>query len=373
MKIQISTDTLQRKLSFLNHAVSTKSQLPILQNILLEATGKTLKLSSTDLEIGIETVCHSEVSEEGGITVPTKQFTELIHSLPIETISLETKDTSLIVSSKKTKSTFQTISSDEFPKLYEEKGVLLTTLQTERIAHDISSVVFAASLDTTKPALSGILVKQEKEGFLLVATDGYRLSLKRHAVTTTVTPEGNNEDPTLIIPAKILKELLSIKEEAKEIRMFITKGSNQVMFESGETLLIGRLIEAVYPNYEKIIPLDFSAKVSFNREELLKAVKICSIFARYSANIIKLSIQKTAIAVSSQGGAIGENTVTIDAKLSGEENEIAFNGKYLLDVLSNIRADNLVFEMTGPLNPGVFKIENDESFLHLIMPIRVQA
>jgi DNA polymerase III subunit beta len=125
--------------------------------------------------------------------------------------------------------------------------------------------------------------------------------------------------------------------------------------------------------YEKIIPLDFSAKIAFNREELLKAVRICSIFARDSANIIKLALQKTTITVSSQAGSVGENTVTIDAQLSGEENEIAFNAKYLLDVLSHLPDDQLVFEMTGPLNPGVFRTEKDPSFLHLIMPIRVQG
>jgi DNA polymerase III subunit beta len=371
MKLIILVDTLQKKLAFLNHAVSNKSQLPVLQNILIEARDKTVTLSSTDLEIGIETTCQAEVLEEGGITVPTKQFTELIHSLPPETVTLETKDLSLLVTSKKTKSTFQTISQEEFPKLYDEKGILIAKMHAGNITHDISSVVFAASIDTTKPALSGIYVKQEKEGFLLVATDGYRLSLKRHPVTIAMA-EQVQEDTAMIIPAKLFKELTSIKEASSEIGLFIASGSNQVVFEIADTLLIGRLIEAVYPNYEKIIPLDFSAKVSFNREELLKAVRICSIFARDSANIIKLSIQKNSITVSSQAAAVGENTVTIDASLSGEENEIAFNAKYLLDVLSNVKAEQLVFEMTGPLNPGVFKIENDESFLHLIMPIRVQ-
>lgn len=373
MKVTLSSEILQKKLSFLNHAVSNKSQLPVLQNLLIETKGNTLVLSSTDLEIGIETVCIAEIKEEGGITVPVKPFTELINSLPIEEITLETKDTSLTVTSKKTKSTFQTIAKDEFPKLYEEKGVLVAKIQPENLNKDIGAVVFSASQDTTKPALSGLLVKQEQDGFLFVATDGYRLSLKRHPVTA-ITPGGDTaQDVAMIIPARIFKEIVAIKEQASEIAMFVSKGSNQVVFEIGDTLLIGRLIEAVYPNYEKIIPLDFSARISFEREELLKAVKICAIFARDSANIIKLSLHSDKIIVSSQAAALGENTVTVEAKLSGEANEIAFNARYLLDVLQNVSAETLQFEMTGPLNPGVFKIDQDESFLHLIMPIRIQG
>jgi DNA polymerase III subunit beta len=373
MKIQVSVDILQKKLSFINHGVSPKSQLPVLQNVLLEAYNNKLKLSSTDLEIGIETQFPVAIEEEGGITVPTKTFTELISSLPFETITLETKDTSLVVQSKKTRSVFQTISKDEFPKLYEDKGVLLAKIKTANLREDISSVVFAASQDTTKPALSGILVKPDQEGFLLVATDGYRLSLKRHPVASVTRLEASPSDASMIIPARIFKELLGIKEDGEDISMFISRDSNQVVFEAGETLLVGRLIEAVFPNYERIIPLDFSARASFHREEMLKAVKICSIFARDSANIIKLSLKKEAIVVSSQAAAIGENTVTVESSLKGEENEIAFNGKYLLDILGNIQEETILFEMTGPLNPGVFKVENDESFLHLIMPIRVQV
>ncbi len=122
-----------------------------------------------------------------------------------------------------------------------------------------------------------------------------------------------------------------------------------------------------------IIPLDFSVQVAFEREEMLKAVKICSIFARDSANIIKFSIEKDKIVISSQTASVGENTVSIEANLKGEPNEIAFNARYLLDVLGNMSNERIVFAMTGPLNPGVFKIDSDESYLHLIMPIRVQV
>ena len=369
MKVTVLTNNLQRKLSFLNHAVSQKSQLPILLNILFETSDGKLKISTTDLEIGIETILTASIEEEGSATVNARTFTELINSLTDENVTLQTTDSEFEVNTKKTKSVLPTSSREEFPNLYEEKGEKIATLNEENIQNDISSVVFASSIDTTRPALSGVLVRKEADGFLLVATDGYRLSLKHYK-----TKENSKiDDIPIIVPGRVLKELIAIKEDKKPIDMYISAGSNQIIFEHEETVLIGRLIEAEFPNFEKIIPSDYSVSVEFDREEMQKAVKICSIFARDGANIIKFSFHKDHIVVSSSSSQVGENTVRVEAKLSGEENEIAFNARYLLDLFANINTETMVFEMTGPLNSGVFKIKDDPSFLHLIMPIRVQG
>lgn len=369
MKISVTSENLQKKLSFLNHAISSRNDLPVLLNILIEAKNGSVTLSSTDLEIGIHTSVQAEIHEEGGTTVPAKTFTELISSLPHETVTITTTDGSLTVESKKTKSSFQTLSKEDFPKLYEEKGELLATVQFADLKKDAGMVVFSASNDTTRPALSGTLLRSEASGFLLVATDGYRLSLKHLSLQNGRT--GNEE--SLIVPARVMREVLSMKEEAETVSIHVSKGSNQVIFELGETLLIGRLIGADFPPFEKIIPADHASRTAFDREELLKAVKICSIFARDAANIITLSLKSDKIVVLSKNPSLGDNTVDVEASLEGEENEIAFNARYLLDVLSNIPSDVLTFEMTGPLNPGVFKIKDNESFLHLIMPIRLQS
>lgn len=369
MKVQLLTANLQNKLSFLNRGISSKAQLPILQNFLLETRENKIKLSSTDLEIGIEVYCPAVIEEPGEVTIPAKLFSELVNSLSDDSLTLETKEHTLELHTKRTDSTFQTLQADEFPKLYEEKGEKLAVLEGKHIKNELSSVIFSASQDTTRPALSGILVRKEAQGFLLVATDGYRLSLRHYKVTDAKV----GESTSFIIPARVFRELLAMKEEGEDITMYVSQQNNQVLFEQGETVLIGRLIEADFPNFEKIIPSDFSVNVSFDREELLKAVKTCSIFAKDSANIIKLSLAKDHIMVSSGSSALGENTVRVDASLKGEENEIAFNARYLLDVLSNVEEKDLVFDMIGPLNPGVFKVQNDESFLHLIMPIRVQG
>jgi len=369
MKFNLLTANLQQKLSFLNRAISSKNQLPILQNILIETQEQAIKLSSTDLEIGIEEICPATIEEPGKTTVPARLFTDLISSLGDESLTMQLTGTKLEVVTKRTKSVFQTVNSDEFPRLYETKGEKLATLSGKDIKKEFSSVIFSASQDTTRPALSGVLVRKESQGFLLVATDGYRLSLRHYKVSESSTGDSNS----FIIPARVFRELLAMKEEEADIAMYISKEQNQVLFEQGDSILIGRLIEAEFPNYEKIIPSDFSVSVSFDREELLKAVKICSVFAKDSANIIKLSLVRDHITVSSGSSAVGENTVEVEAELSGEENEIAFNSRYLLDVLGNVEEKDMVFDMIGPLNPGVFKVKNDESFLHLIMPIRVQG
>lgn len=368
MKLTLISDTLQKKLPFLNKVVSQRSQLPILLNYKITAMENILEISATDLEIGIQVRIQSPIEEEGGITVPAKIFSELIASLPSEKITFSTKPEGLEVKSSTTTSTFQTMPTDDFPKLFEEKGKELISLSNKLLKQTIGVVVFAASIDTTRPALSGVFLTQDEEGLLLVATDGYRLSLKKTVMKGVVV-----EKP-LLIPARILREVMGLKtDEEGEMKVFVASESNQILFEEDETILVGRLIDAQFPAYQKIIPVDKATTVVFDREQMQKAVKICSIFSRDSANIVKFSVGSEGITIAANTPSVGQNFVKVEAKVTGEENEIAFNARYLLDLFANVDAAEMVFEMTGPLNPGVFKIKDDDSFLHIIMPIRVQG
>lgn len=369
MIVKVLSEALQKKLPLVNHAISSKSQLPILLNLLLTTRNGKLVLSATDLEIGIQTEVLAEIEEEGGITVPARVFSELIATLPQETITLKTVEGNLHVIGKKSKSVFQTIAQDEFPKLFEEKGLHIATVDKDVLISDFSKVLFSASLDTARPALSGILIKKEENGFLLVATDGYRLSLKHH-ISEGASLSG--EDETLLIPARMIREVLALKHEGQTVDLYISKKNNQVIFSSNETLFIGRLLEAEFPKYDRIVPTDYSSKIGVDREELLKAVKTASIFARETANIVRFSLKNEQMVVSANTPSVGQNAIEVECSLQGEENEIAFNARYVLDALSNITETELVFEMNGPLNPGVFKVKNDDSFLHIIMPVRVQ-
>lgn len=379
MKITVLSDELQKSLSLVSHAISTRSQLPILLHVLLETKEGKLKISATDLEIAIETQLPATIEEEGGVTLPAKLFLELINSLPQDKLNLQAHETSVEIHCRRIKSNILGMNKDEFPALYEEKGNTLVILSHEDVKKYFSRVSFAASLDTTRPALSGILLQKKDNGFILVATDGYRLSLQQNVAmessfnkASTDVKDMTYKEKSLLIPARVIREVTAFKGEEDTI-IYVSRKQNQVLFTKQDITLIGRLIESDYPKYEKILPADFSTKVFFDKEETQKAIKLCAIFARETANIIKLSLKKDTIVVSANTPSVGDNIVEVEAKLEGEENEIAFNARYLLDLFANVDTEQMSFEMTGPLNPGVFRIVGDTSFLHLIMPIRTQA
>ena len=201
----------------------------------------------------------------------------------------------------------------------------------------------------------------------MVATDSHRLSKKISSGARST----KTFDRPILIPSRTIKTLLVNKSD-EDVDLCVSEKNNQVIFYQGDTVLAGRLIDAEYPEFEKIIPTDSSTRTEFDRQEMQNALKTAEIFARDNANIVRLSIRKTSVSVFGKSSSLGENEIQVSAKTTGEENEIAFNGRYLLDLLQNIDEETMVFEMTGPLNPGVFKIAGDNSFIHLIMPIRVK-
>jgi len=379
MKVSFLSENINKKISFVNHAVSNRSQLPILLNFLLLARKGKFFISATDLEIGIEISVAANIEEEGGITVPAKTFYELLGNISKGKITLYTKNNSLIFEADKIKTVFQTISQEEFPKIYEEKGEKIAVIDNETLGSDLPKIVLSASQDSGRPALSGVLIKKEGggDGFLAVATDGYRLSFKKGVGGEKLV--GKKDQRSLLVPARLIRELVSVKDWAGNIDVYSSTGNNQILFFLEDAVLVGRLIEAEFPNYEKIIPSDFSTRVVTDREEFQKAVKTCSIFAREAANIIKLSLEKGSsgkagkIVISASAPSLGETSVEVEAVVEGEENEIAFNARYLLEFLANVDCEKIIFEMAGPLNPGVFKLDDDKDFLHIIMPIRIQS
>lgn len=369
MKVSLLSENLQKKLLFANHAVSIRGQLPILLNFLIEAKNGNLTIKSTDLEIGISVNIPAKIEEDGEITVPAKTFSELINSIPSGKITLTLRKEGLELIGDKIKTSFQTMPAEDFPKLYEDIGEEIITLKNEMVGKELPKIVFSASSDSAKPALSGVLVKEKQGKIMMVATDGYRLSLKAYGAEETK----KERELSLIVPSRVIKELILMSKDNTDIKIYASKQSNQIIFMQNDTILVGRLIEADFPDYEKIIPSSFLIKTAFDREEMQKAIKTSYVFARESANIIKMSIKEDRVIVSSSSPSVGQNSVEVDAKTAGGDGEIAFNGRYLLDFFSNISEETVSLEMTGSLSPGVFKIGNDSTFLHLIMPIRVQG
>jgi DNA polymerase-3 subunit beta len=367
LKATILLENLKDSLSFTHHAVSSRSALPVLLNFLLEAREGELIISAADLELGIKASVPARIEREGEVTVNAKTFFDLINNISEEKIELEEKEGGLFLSANRTKAHFPVLPATEFPKLFEEKGEKTAVFKKKDFDDAVTKTVFAAAQDTTRPALSGLLISHEEKGITIVATDGYRLSLKRNL---SMKNSGKKTDESMLVSARVIKEVIGAKEDG-ELGLYVNPSSSQAVFEIGDTILVGRLIDAEYPDYQKIIPQDLTTKAEFDRQEALSAVRSCSVIAREAANIIKIAVGKNKLTFSAQASSTGENEVEIEAKVVGEENEIAFNARYLMDFLTNVSEERLTFEMTGPLNPGVFRIAGDDSYLHLIMPIRV--
>lgn len=369
MKLLILKDNLTKALSIVGKGLSLKPQLPILSHLLLKARNNQLEIYATNLELGIVYQTPAKVEKEGEIAVPGKLLTEFISSLFTDKIELDATDKSLLVKTDKTKGSLAVGNPADFPP-FPAAAVVSKKLSFVKIKDAILRTVFAASLDEGRPILTGVKTTLTGSKLLLSATDGYRLSKEEVELSSSSDPL------EVILPAASLSEVVRIAQtlEAKEIELMIIENKNQVVFGLPNTKIFTRLIDGEFPNVEKIIPAGFKTRVIVDRNALLSAVKTTSIFARGSANIIKMKVEKDGLRLSANTPSVGEEEDFVEAKTDGEESEIAFNFRFLLDLLNNFPDKELVFESLGPLSPGVFKPKTDKpQFLHIIMPVRVQS
>lgn len=373
MKLQVLQENLNSGLLTASRTISSKAQLPILSNVLLKATKEGLQILATNLETGVNIKIGAKIDKEGEITIPAKIFTEIVSSLSTERIDLEVVENTLKLTTNSYQATLNGLPATEFPKFPNYSSEDLFSLPAEKLLEAINQVAFAAATDDSRPILTGILFELEGKDLSLVATDGYRLSLKKVEVNSPV-----KEKISLIIPARSLIEVSRVLEEEKEkkekiLKMGFTKEQNQVVFVFPEIELFSRVIEGTFPDYQKIIPNSFTTKLILDREIFSREVKVVSIFARDSANIIKFKIQKDLLEMSANSPQIGENKSSLEIKQEGEEGEIAFNFRFLQGFLSAVNVQEISLEINGPLNPGVFRGAGDDSFLHIIMPVRLQS
>lgn len=370
MKLISLQENLEKALSLINRTATAKTQLPLTTNVLLKATKKGIEIVGTDLENTTQVSVAGKVEKEGGILVPTRTLIETIGAFPKEQIHIEANGLSATVKSGRYQVKLNGIAPEEFPQPPTPDSKEKVAIG-ELLVH-IKQVAFAAAPDEARAVLTGVLVIFQKENAALVATDGYRLSLAKVKPLTLTTG-------TIIVPARVLTEIAKIlhekgksEDEIEESFLVLSQAKNQVAFLLGDVVIFTRLIEGEFPAYEKIIPQNSTTKAVFDKEELLKAVKLSSIFARESANIVKIKITENGIILSANAPQVGENICEVEARVSGDENEIAFNSRFLLEFLQNVETKEIALEMTGPLNPAVFKIPGDDSYLHIIMPVRVQ-
>jgi DNA polymerase-3 subunit beta len=365
MRLSCLQENLNKGLSIVNKIVPSQASLPVLNNILLKTEKGQLKISATNLEIGINKLIGAKIEKEGAITVPARLFSEYINSLPNEKIDLEVKDNNVNIHCKNYKATILGIDASEFPLIPEIKQKPIISITPELLHKAISCVTFAAAIDESRPVLAGVFLNFKDNQLKLVATDSYRLAEKTIKLDKNVIGE-----VSIIIPTRTMQELNRILTEV-ENKVEISVTENQILFKINDTDLISRLIEGSFPDYRRIIPDSFQTKVLVNTTAFNNMVKTASIFSSPSANNIKLQLKsKGELIIQSSAAQIGENVSCLDADISGGDGEITFNAKYLLDVLNNIESEETLLQIRGKLDPGVIKPAGQEDYIYVIMPLR---
>jgi DNA polymerase-3 subunit beta len=373
MKLSTLQENLADTLSIVSRVVGSQSNLPILENILFKTTEKGLKISGTDLETGISIIIPADIKEEGSITLPAKRITSFVSSLPSGNVIFEKKGEKLSLECKKYHASFNGISAEDFPDLPSlqnketQKSAEVYHLQSGQFVNAVEKVIFAAAADETRPVLNGVLVSSNSKQLQLVATDGYRLSLKKIGLDEEL------QLPEMLIPAKALQEVARIfPQDEKEFELAITSRENQVIFSFEDMEIVTRLIEGQFPEFEKIIPDQGKTKCEIETEPLEKAVRATAIFAKESANIMRFRSEDNDFIVEANAPEVGENRTAVEMEKDGADFKIAFNWRFLQDFLNVIESETILFEVSEALKPGLFKTEDDPDFIHVIMPVRVQ-
>ena len=371
MKLSLLEENLSLALGHTSRFVASKVQLPILNHILFSTDNGRLKLSATNLELAINYWLGAKIEVEGSFCLPAKEITEFVSYLPAGPINLSLKDTNILtLSSTKTESNFACLPSADFPEIPSLDPKTAFEIDLPILTQAINQIAFAAATDDSRPVLTAILCTFGSEELTLVATDGFRLSLKTIKLVNPINI--SEEKETLLIPAKSLLEIVKLARNAKKIKIGLTKDAHQVVFVLEDLELVSRLIDGEYPDFNRIIPKESGTKVFLNRDEFTQAVKQTSVFARQSANVVKVSLKANSIELSANAPQIGQNKVTVDARVEGETLDIAFNYKFISDFLSICTGEEILLELNESLSPGIFRDQSDPALTHIIMPVRIQ-
>lgn len=368
MKLLCEQKKFLDALDIVSRAVSSSSTLPVLNNIYIKAEGKNVFFAATNLEIAVRYFFECEVRNEGALTVPSKLLMSYISLLPNEKLEITASEgLSMTVKGSKTQTKIKGIHADEFPVIPElEKGSEFT-LPVKELSMAIQQVAFAASQNSSRPVLSGVLLLIDKKVLKMVATDSYRLAEKQIQLQKSI-----EEKVECIIPVRTVQELgkLLLKATTPEVMVGISK--NQILFKIGDIEFTSRLIEGRFPDYERIIPKESKSKAEIDTQALQLNVRRVSLFARESNNSVKVALTNDGkLTITTEETKVGEDKAEVDITLVGENNKTALNAEYLLDVLGAIGTPQLCMEMNDKLSPVVIKPCNDESYVYIIMPLKV--
>jgi DNA polymerase-3 subunit beta len=375
MKVSCLQENLARGLNLVTRAVAARSTLPVLGNVLVATESGRLRLSATNLELGITCWIGAKIEEEGATTVPARTFADLVSALPNDRVDMEltVRTQTLNVRGGQSNNDIKCIDAQEFPPLPPTDLESDLVLNVGDLREMISQVVFAASSDDARPVLTGVLLEINAGEMTLASADGFRLSVRNaHLSTPAAGPI------RAIIPARALAELARVISDGEEsVSMTLPPSRGQVIFRAKNVELVSQLIDGAFPDFQGIIPTSFATRSVLPTLAFLKACKAADIFAREAAHSARLRItprgelEPGTVEVSATAAETGSNETVVDATIEGNPIEIAFNVRYLLDVLGVIDTPNVALETTGASSPGVIRPVGREDFLHVIMPMHL--
>jgi DNA polymerase-3 subunit beta len=375
MKVSCIQENLARGLATVGRAVPVRSTLPQASHVMLETDGGRLKLVATDLTIAITCWIGATVEEEGSVTVPARLLTDFVSSLPNEQIDLEVtgRGKQLHIQCARNEATMAGMDAQDFPPVPQVSDGLTLTLDARTLRQAIGQVQFAAATDDTRPVLTGIHTLAEGNILTLAAADGFRLAVHKLPLETDVA-----EKVEVIIPARALREIERLAADEEEpIQLAINASRSQVMFRLKTVEVVATLIQGTFPNYSQLIPQSYTTRAQIDMKQFLQETRISAIFARDGAGIVRIQMEPGdgvpgKLTISARAEEIGEHRGDIDVAIEGEASKIAFNSRYLQDVLQVLTSDQVTLETTSPSSPGVLRPQGDESYVHVVMPMFVQ-
>ena len=374
MKLTCSPEALSHALQVVSRAVSPRTTLPILNNVLLETSPEGLKLTATNLEIGIVNHVDAEIQSEGSVTLPAKLLTEFVAQLHDDQVDMEldaSTQTLTVRCGPYHDVKIKGIGANEFPPLPAREDGLKLVVDQADLLPAIEQTVVAASSDDGRPVLTGVLTQLEGKTMTLAATDGHRLAVK---TLNTTSSEGEASDEganSVIIPARALVELSRVLKGEGTVEMALGRSRNHVFFSVPGVEVMSRLIEGTYPNYSQVIPEQSNTTITVSTKDLLDRTRGVSIFARDSANVVRIKTEAGEISISANTSEVGSSEASVGAEIDGADIQIAFNSRYLLDVLALVGSDKVAMGFNGPLSPGVVKPAGKDDYTYVIMPVRV--
>ena len=375
MQLNVQQEDLNRGLSAVARAVPTRSTLPITNNILLEAEGDQRTLSATDAEtIAITYRIASAITEPGAITLPSRLLSDFVATLPPQPIdiSLAERSRQVSLSCARNEASIGGQAADEFPPIPPVEDGDTIQIEADALRHSINQVAFAAATDDSRPVLTGVHFALRDGSLRLAAADGFRLAVN------TIEVGEDSADREAIVPARALNELARLLPEVREqISVTFNPAGTQVLFDLGHATLIAQLIQGTFPNYEQLIPSSHGTRTEVTVSEFMRETRIASIFARDGSGIVRLVAtpgdgSTGRLTVTARAEEVGNNEGEIDALVEGEEARIAFNSRYLIEVLGALDSDRVAIETSSPSSPGVIRPVPDDGYVHVVMPMFVQ-